>query len=276
MKKLFKNFNIEKEKLFDLSEKNPGIFILLIMSAEEEILKRNASYFMLKLIKAFTDPDFSYYKEQIIQIWESKALATILEASSEDIDLIIQAIEERKDQKNFPYFALRSKIDIFYHSLFEKKTSEILCTKKSFIQKQQDLQKIIKEIPQVRLQIKQAKEFKDLRENFEYKAARERYAYLQSIASKLSDEFERVRVIKKEEVNLKITGFGTKVTLKSIYDVKIVQILGIWESNPAQDIYSIEAEGISGLLGKGVGEMVEFFGKTYRIESIELSDLFDE
>ncbi|MEO0276532.1 MAG: GreA/GreB family elongation factor [candidate division WOR-3 bacterium] len=276
LKKLFSKENIGT--LISISDKNPALFIVLFNFLEgenlEEAILVHKKYFLYKLLNSLTDPSFSKLKNHLQGLWARDLTLFILKNSAEEIEELAGIIEERKEEEGFPYSALKAKIESLYPGVFEEKKREIYCVRESFMKKEGELKKILEEIPQVRKMITQARELGDLRENFEYKSARERYEFLQSMVYKLKEELKRAKIVKKEEINSRETGFGTKVYLKDREGKeRVIQILGPWESNPEEDIFSCEAEAIKRIIGKYAGEEVELFGEKYKIERIEISDL---
>lgn len=277
LKKIFFRENIGD--LISLSDKSPAFFIVFFNFLEKENLREeileHKKYFLYKLLSSLTDPSFCKLKKELQGLWAKNLTHFILKNSGEEIEELVEAIEERKEEKDFPYSALKSKIEALYPGVFEEKKQEIYCIKESFMKKEEELKKVLEEIPQVRKMITQARELGDLRENFEYKSARERYEFLQSMVYKLKEELKRAKIIKKEEVNTGEIGFGTKVYLRDREGKEfVIQILGPWESNPEKNLFSFEAEAIKGILGKAEGQELELFGKEYKVEKIEISDLF--
>jgi transcription elongation GreA/GreB family factor len=80
----------------------------------------------------------------------------------------------------------------------------------------------------------------DLRENAEYKAAKEKQDELNSKVGKLKNELDRAQIIGPEHVDASNISFGTKLTLKNLAngEEEIFTILGPWESDPENQIIS--------------------------------------
>jgi transcription elongation GreA/GreB family factor len=108
----------------------------------------------------------------------------------------------------------------------------------------------------------------DLRENFEYKAARQRAEYLSARVGEISGEISRVRVLDPAQVDITSVRVGTKVALSNGDVRREVTILGPWESDPERGIYSNQSEVAKKLLGHAAGDIVTFMGNDYQIESI--------
>jgi transcription elongation GreA/GreB family factor len=118
------------------------------------------------------------------------------------------------------------------------------------------------EVPANRKAIEEARAMGDLRENFEYKSARQRHEYLNARASALNSDLNRARPIETPGMDTSEVRIGTRVRLA---DGRVLTILGPWESKPEEDVISYESDLAKELLGKKVGDEVS----VGRIESIE-------
>ena len=108
----------------------------------------------------------------------------------------------------------------------------------------------------------------DLRENFEYKAARARAEYLSARVGELAAEISRVRVLDPAQVDTTAVRVGTKVELSNGDVRREVTILGPWESAPEHGVYSNQSDVAKKLIGHATGDIVSFMGNDYQIESI--------
>ena len=119
-------------------------------------------------------------------------------------------------------------------------------------------------------EIEAARAHGDLRENAEYKAALERRSRLQHEIKTLSDQLNRARIITADDISLKVVGIGTKVSLKDAQGKSIIfTILGPWDANPERNILSMHSKLAQSLIGKKVGNRLEFRGSTMTINNIE-------
>ena len=115
------------------------------------------------------------------------------------------------------------------------------------------------EVPQNSKEIGEAAALGDLRENAEYKAAKERQDILNNSAAKMQDELDKATIVKPSEIEPNSVSFGTKVTLKN-EDGKSEQfvLLGPWESKPDQGVISYLSPLGHELLNSKVGDHLEF------------------
>jgi transcription elongation factor GreA len=127
------------------------------------------------------------------------------------------------------------------------------------------------EIPRNTEEIIKARAHGDLRENFEYHAARARQEMLSSRAKTLHDELQSARPIERSKIDPSTVCIGTTAHLLPVEngaDDVIITILGPWDSAPAQNIISYLAPAAAGLLGRARGAQVTFNGKCFKIADI--------
>jgi transcription elongation GreA/GreB family factor len=125
------------------------------------------------------------------------------------------------------------------------------------------------DIPANRKAIEEARAMGDLRENFEYKSARQRHEYLNARAAALNGELNRVRIIETAGTDLSEVRIGSRVHLAGAAGQRTMTILGPWESNPEEDVISYESDLAKDLIGRKPGESVSLSGESWTIEKIE-------
>jgi transcription elongation factor GreA len=110
----------------------------------------------------------------------------------------------------------------------------------------------------------------DLRENAEYKAAKEKQELLNTTVAKLKDEIERAQLFDPSSVNSNRVGFGTKVVLSNETDgvEEHYTILGPWESDPDNDIISYLSPFGGSILNRKAGERFEFSINDQKLEYV--------
>lgn len=135
--------------------------------------------------------------------------------------------------------------------------------------KQAELEHIMKvEIPDNSKETAIARSYGDLRENFEYKVAKERQAILFSKAVKLRAQLAQVEVIRPEDVSTEIVSIGTRVRLSSPKGDKEYTLLGPWDIDLEKGIISYLTPLANKLLDKGIGETVILEDGEYKIVEI--------
>ncbi|MEX2580202.1 MAG: GreA/GreB family elongation factor [Verrucomicrobiales bacterium] len=152
----------------------------------------------------------------------------------------------------------------------------LIVSQESLARRKEAYDKLIKEeIPQNREDIKVARSYGDLRENFEYKSAKE----YQRVLMKRQGDWERdLKIAQPTEFSNPDT---SKVSIGTVVELEAVdggepltyKVLGAWDSDPDKGVIAYLSERGTQILDKKVGDEVEFpMGdgetKRYRITSI--------
>ena len=80
---------------------------------------------------------------------------------------------------------------------------------------------------------------------------------------------QRARVLEPSQIDCSEARPGAKVTLNLAGRETVVRILGPWDSNPAEGIYSYEAPMAKELLGKSAGDQATWNGELWTISRID-------
>jgi transcription elongation GreA/GreB family factor len=133
---------------------------------------------------------------------------------------------------------------------------------------------VTKKIPENTKEIGIARSYGDLRENFEFKAAKEMQRVLMRRKSETERDLSRARGTNFENPDTAIVSIGTIVTLKSVADgsEKTYTLLGAWDSDPANGIISYLTAIGQALLGHKVGEQIELPTES-GTEKIEIAEI---
>jgi transcription elongation factor GreA len=208
---------------------------------------------------------------------------------SSDVDTITRLytlVDDVKDLDSAIKMHLRNKI-LEKHKGFKFYGSEektivskgLIVTSRMYEEKKKVLQNIIDvEVPANSKEIGFALSLGDLRENAEYKAAKERQTILNSTATKLQEEIDRAQVFDKTTVTIARVSFGTIVTLTNNTANKdeTYTILGPWESDPENGIISYMSPFGNAILNHREGENLKFTinerDYDYTIKSIAAAD----
>ncbi len=130
-------------------------------------------------------------------------------------------------------------------------------------------------IPQNTRDISIARDYGDLRENFEFKSAKEQQRVLLRRKSEMERELGLARGTNFEEVDTSKVAIGTTVAFVDAGTgaTDTYHILGAWDGAPEKGIVSYQAGIGQALLGKGVGESVDLPTetglRTVKVQSIE-------
>ncbi|MEM6912001.1 MAG: GreA/GreB family elongation factor [Verrucomicrobiota bacterium] len=113
-----------------------------------------------------------------------------------------------------------------------------------------------KQIPANTKEISIARSYGDLRENFEFKAAKQQQAVLLRRKEELEREIDLARGINYQDADPSRVNIGTVVKLSSEQGEETLTILGAWDSDPDQGLISYKTTTGSALLGAQVGAEV--------------------
>ncbi|MGZ4967760.1 MAG: GreA/GreB family elongation factor, partial [Chthoniobacterales bacterium] len=117
---------------------------------------------------------------------------------------------------------------------------------------------IKKKIPENTKEIAVARSYGDMRENFEFKAAKQMQAVLMRRKAELEVALHSARGTNFENPDTSQVSIGTIVTLGDTTSgsEETYTILGAWDGNPDQHIISYQTAIGQALLGHKVGEIV--------------------
>jgi len=257
----------------------PGAFAWLCQKGEQEgmeletniIGRKLDSRFLISLLNTLDEPELSPFRNRVKKSLENGLLINILrsnmepEAGKKAVEMLnhCMAIEDyRRDrwsnviQRRFPDM--------------QKKEEWIFSTRPAIERKRLELEHLIKiELPANRKAVGEAAALGDLSENHEYKAARERQEYLINRVQHLQNELSKVRVLEPGETDCSEVRPGTCVTLLQNQNQVVFTVLGPWDSNPKENIYSYQAPVGIALMGKAKGDRVDLNAGTWTIEKIE-------
>lgn len=118
---------------------------------------------------------------------------------------------------------------------------------------------INRQIPQNTKDISIAREYGDLRENFEFKSAKDHQRVLLRRKSEMERELSQARGTSFEDVDTSKVSIGCVVTITDVVagTEETFSILGAWDGSPEKGIVSYQAAIGQALLGKAVGESVQ-------------------
>jgi transcription elongation GreA/GreB family factor/transcription elongation factor GreA-like protein len=134
---------------------------------------------------------------------------------------------------------------------------------------------VSKKIPENTREIGIARSYGDLRENFEYKAAKEMQTVLMRRKAELEQMLSRARGTGFDNVDSGQVSIGTSVVTRDIEsgELSTFHILGAWDSDPAKSIVSYQTAIGQALLGKTAGDTAELPGDASikRVEVVEIT-----
>ena len=158
----------------------------------------------------------------------------------------------------------------------ESKEEQLLVSKASFERKREEYETIVsKKIPENSKAIATAREHGDLKENSEYKMAKQDQQVLMAQKTGLERDLGRARITDFKEATIDQVSVGTVVEVKSDGGgVTRYTILGAWDGDPDNHVVSYKTPLGAALLGKKAGDTVKVktgaSDETYTVVSIAL------
>ncbi|MEL0119750.1 MAG: transcription elongation factor GreA [Opitutae bacterium] len=137
---------------------------------------------------------------------------------------------------------------------------DLIVSQKSFDARQVEYKELVEvKIPENKEAIATAREHGDLRENAEYKMAREDQTTLMARKAQLEVDLQRAQITDFTAVSADAVGIGSIVDLEagSTGQKVTYSILGAWDSDPDKNILSYKTPLGQSILGSRVGESVE-------------------
>ncbi len=213
------------------------LLVELIGSADLEVIKDLTR--ALQLSPCFDDMDKRSLLARIVKSYPAMQTLISGEQTKQESHLVVswESLERRKNE---------------YHDLVEKK------------------------IPANSKEIALARSYGDLRENHEYKAAKEMQKLLMRRKVELETQLIRARGTDFSNSRTDVVSIGTTVrsTDLATNQPEHFTILGAWDSEPEKGIVSYLTPVAQSLLNRKVGEEIEFevnqVGHRHRIDAIEL------
>ncbi|HEV8580666.1 MAG TPA: GreA/GreB family elongation factor [Thermoanaerobaculia bacterium] len=254
--------------------RNPAAFTWLAERAavDEELRARNALRLLQQILTTLSRDEFAPFRVRLLALAESggtvpRLLAHLTEDQAAQAE---EAVQRAAPLEPYQREQLVNAIHLRFEGL-RKETgpSALYATPAAVEAKRAELQQILSvEIPANRKAIGEARALGDLRENFEYKSARQRHEYLNARAAALNSELSRVRLIETSGMDTSEVRIGTRIRLTGP-GRRTITILGPWESRPEEDVISYESELAGMLLGRKIGDPVQVGNESWTVERIE-------
>ncbi|HUP59426.1 MAG TPA: GreA/GreB family elongation factor [Thermoanaerobaculia bacterium] len=240
---------------------------------EEETLSDRATYPLLfQILDALTHDEFSPVRARLKDLFDKGGLGVrivMARNNEEQARRLVETLDRYGALEEYRREIVKHAAIMKFPSLREPQAEPVYATADSLEKKRAELTHLKSvEIPANSKALQAAREMGDLRENFEYKAARQRAEYLSARVGELAGEISRVRVLDASQIDTSIVRVGTKVELSNGDERRAVSILGPWESDPEHGVYSNQSDVAKKLMGHSAGEIVSFMGNDYLIESI--------
>ena len=131
-------------------------------------------------------------------------------------------------------------------------------TRAGYQKLREDLKDLMKQKTQLSLDIGEAREKGDLKENAEYHSAKEKMGEVMGRIGVISDKLQGAKIIDDMDIPKDTVAIGTQVTLEdSDGDTVEYSLVGEDESDPAEGKISVQSPLAQGLLGKKVKQTAD-------------------
>jgi transcription elongation factor GreA len=140
------------------------------------------------------------------------------------------------------------------------KDEQFLVSRESYEHKRTEYEEIVsKRIPDNSKAISVAREHGDLKENSEFKMAKQDQSVLMGQKAQLERDLARARITDFSEASTDAVSVGTIVDLRDVASGKAVRysVLGAWDSDPDKHILAYKTPLGQAIMGKKVGEHVK-------------------
>ena len=253
----------------------PRAFVWVTRNAlERPELKSRANLSLLtKVVDALASTEFKELRAPLREQFEEGGLAfEVFEHSDLEGTERLLTLLDGSSLEDHRKLALRRAIFRRHPHIRRRIDDDVLpAVAESVEAKRRELEQLVKtEIPQNAEAIRVAREFGDLRENFEYHAARQKHEILGARAARLHAELGKVRVLDPSAVDLSRVSVGSRFELEPVAGgpARTVTILGPWESDPTRGVYSHQSDFARELLGLGPGDVVALEEGEYRVSGL--------
>ncbi|HEX7154761.1 MAG TPA: GreA/GreB family elongation factor, partial [Thermoanaerobaculia bacterium] len=240
--------------------------------ADDEKSDRATYPLLFQILDALTHDEFSGVRARLKDFFEKGGLAiriVMTQDNEEQARRLVDVLDRYGALEEYRREIVKQAALMKFPTLREPQQEPVYATAEMLEKKRGELTHLKSvEIPANSKALQAAREMGDLRENFEYKAARQRAEYLSARVGELASELSRVQVLDPNLIDTSVVRIGTKVALSNGDVLREVTILGPWESDPERGIYSNQSEVAKKLMGHATGEIVSFMGNDYMIESI--------
>jgi transcription elongation GreA/GreB family factor len=141
----------------------------------------------------------------------------------------------------------------------DSKDEQLLVSRASHARKREEYETIVsKKIPENSKAIATAREHGDLKENSEYKMAKQDQQVLMAQKTSLERDLGRARITDFTDASMDQASVGSIVEVKNVANGQITKytILGAWDGDPDNNVISYKTALGTAIVGKKVGETV--------------------
>jgi transcription elongation factor GreA len=266
----------EVEHAFSDPASIPRFYLWLCkeLSDRPELRARANWDFLRSLLGVLDHPAFKGHYPALRKLFDpGEAVDRVIEKLDEATGrLLLDALSRDRELEDYRKESARQKLFQHFPDLRENKQQHLFVTKEALEKKRVEFEKLVKEeIPQNTREIQRTREFGDLRENFEYHAARRKQEMLSLRAKSIHDELVIARAIEPATVDTSKISIGTRFRLRlesGRGNSVTLTILGPWDSDPTNNVLSYTSAAAAGLLNAAKGSTVTFSDSSYIVDEI--------
>ena len=235
--------------------------------------KAESTALFVAMTDALRMDEFSGLRSRLKEFFEPGGLGVALvrlAGSEEEARELLHALDRVAGLEEHRRATVREALLMKFPELRAPAREYLYATAASIEARRQELQHLKQvELPSNAQAMKTAKEHGDLRENFEYHAARQKHEYLSARIATIADELSRTRTLDPARVDASEVRVGTRVRLRADGGAeREVVILGPWDSKPEESIYSYQSEFAQRLIGSRPGDRVNLAEGPVEVVSI--------
>jgi transcription elongation GreA/GreB family factor len=254
----------------------PAAFAWLAERAADDpaLRGRNPLRLLQQILAAEVRPELAPYRVRLRRLAASGGTLPRLLAhlGDDQAEAARQAVERAPGLETHEREALHTALELRFPALRQDTHDDVLyATPAAIADKRAQLERITREeLPRNRKAIEEARAMGDLRENFEYKSARQRHEVLSALAASLHRDLGRARPLDLALVDASEVRVGTRVRLRDADGgERTLTLLGPWESDPERDVVSYQSDLGRALLGKKPGESARAAGQAVTVVAVD-------
>lgn len=240
--------------------RNPRTFLFMAKYAAsaDEVRSQIGASTLLTVFESLNDDLFKPYRSVVKGLLDAPELtrAVYLNTSVDEARRIRTALE-RADIEEYRRVRLRDELLAHFPSLDVGETDVIYVSRAAADRKRGELEHLMTvDIPAVAASLGRAAALGDLKENAEYKAAREKHGQLSNRAQTISEELQRIRMIDLSGVETTRMSIGSACDLEPVEggEMRKAAVLGPWDADVDNGVYSYLSPFGKALIGKLDGE----------------------
>jgi transcription elongation GreA/GreB family factor len=266
------------QETLTLPARAPRFYVWLCREAAKrpELEERADGRFLRRLIDACSNPALRVQRAALRELFDPGGLAHRIVARLDErqAEQLLLLLEREGDLDEHRRHDLSEAVWARFPALRPSREEPLYVTGESLERKRREFEQLVRvEIPRNTEEIRTAAAHGDLRENFEYKSARERQEMLSSRAKTLHEELRRARLLEPGSIDASAIRVGTRVRLEPVTDAAStlhLTILGPWDSDPGRGIVSYLAPAVEALMGRRVGDSVRFGEVDFLVGAIDV------